>query len=74
MIEVGIMPYKQYFKADRRENAREEMNYLFNFIVVYSTVYGVADGLRKGPKLGVQFRTSAGHQEKTMTVKIALNC
>lgn len=74
MIEVGIMPYKQYFKADRRENAREEMNYLFNFIVVYSTVYGVADGLRKGPTLGVQFRTSAGHQVETVTVKIALNC
>lgn len=23
MIEVGIMPYKQYFKGDWREEARE---------------------------------------------------
>lgn len=23
MIEVGIMPYKQYFKMDRREDAKE---------------------------------------------------
>lgn len=47
------------------------MNYLFSFIVVYSTVYGVADGLRKGPTLGVHFRTSAGHQVERVTVRIA---
>lgn len=40
MIEVGIMPFKQYFKVECREDARER-NESFNCVVVYFSVYDV---------------------------------